>query len=227
MSQKRNDILDASEELFVEKGFNETSLNSLIKIMKIAKGTFYHYFSSKDELLDSLLLRIVEDIIGELRPMLESKELNAIEKLNLFYRKSGESKMNGKQLGRIRVFLKLFKNSLNSKLMLKMQETSVKYVAPEVEAIIKQGVEEKLFKTDYSEALSKLILNIGFSLQRDFIELFMSDHAYEEGFEKVKTMLSLYEVSIERILGAEEGSLHLFEEKTIAKMLKEINKEKL
>lgn len=53
-SDIREKIIDASWELFHEKGFSETTLNDIINKADISKGTFYYYFRSKDNLLDTL-----------------------------------------------------------------------------------------------------------------------------------------------------------------------------
>ena len=53
-SDIRERIIDASWELFHEKGFGETTINDIINKADISKGTFYYYFRSKDDLLDTL-----------------------------------------------------------------------------------------------------------------------------------------------------------------------------
>ena len=53
-SDIRERIIDASWELFHEKGFGETTINDIINKADISKGTFYYYFRSKDNLLDTL-----------------------------------------------------------------------------------------------------------------------------------------------------------------------------
>jgi len=53
-SDIREKIIDASLEMFREKGFGETTINDIINKADISKGTFYYYFRSKDNLLDTL-----------------------------------------------------------------------------------------------------------------------------------------------------------------------------
>lgn len=53
-SDIREKIIDASWALFNEKGFGETTINDIINKADISKGTFYYYFRSKDNLLDTL-----------------------------------------------------------------------------------------------------------------------------------------------------------------------------
>ena len=50
----REKIIDTSWELFRRKGFGETTINDIIREAGISKGTFYYYFRSKDNLLDTL-----------------------------------------------------------------------------------------------------------------------------------------------------------------------------
>ncbi|MFA9464974.1 MAG: TetR/AcrR family transcriptional regulator [Velocimicrobium sp.] len=40
----------AARELFVKKGYEQTSIRDILEIVDIAKGTFYYYFTSKEEL---------------------------------------------------------------------------------------------------------------------------------------------------------------------------------
>lgn len=48
-------MLQTALELFNEKGFLETSIQDIIKEANISKGTFYNYFSSKNECLIAIL----------------------------------------------------------------------------------------------------------------------------------------------------------------------------
>ena len=58
---RRQEILVAARELFIKKGYEQTSVNDILKIVDIAKGTFYYYFASKSEVLDAIVLDIVEE----------------------------------------------------------------------------------------------------------------------------------------------------------------------
>jgi len=57
-SAKREAILQAALELVAEHGFQHTPMSLIAKRSKASAGIIYHYFASKDELLQSLYLRI-------------------------------------------------------------------------------------------------------------------------------------------------------------------------
>lgn len=50
----RSSIIDASWELFKEKGYEKTTIDDIIEKAGIAKGTFYHHFQGKSALLGTL-----------------------------------------------------------------------------------------------------------------------------------------------------------------------------
>lgn len=45
--ERRKEILETAERLFLTKGYTKTTVNDILKEIGIAKGTFYHYFKSK------------------------------------------------------------------------------------------------------------------------------------------------------------------------------------
>lgn len=55
MNNRKKQVLHAALGLFNEKGFQETSIQDIIKHANISKGTFYNYFSSKNECLIAIL----------------------------------------------------------------------------------------------------------------------------------------------------------------------------
>lgn len=56
-------ILTASLKLFAKKGFDRTAVEDIAKTAKISKGLVYHYFKSKDDILDSLLMNAFDEIM--------------------------------------------------------------------------------------------------------------------------------------------------------------------
>jgi len=75
--ERRNEILDAAQALFYSKGYDQTSIQDIINAVGIAKGTSYHYFSSKDALLNELVERMLHESIRLIEPIVADAELNA------------------------------------------------------------------------------------------------------------------------------------------------------
>ena len=66
----RNEILDTAVVLFSEKGFMDTSIADIMNTAGMGLGTFYNYFSSKEDVLLSLLNRFTGTLSDELRTIM-------------------------------------------------------------------------------------------------------------------------------------------------------------
>lgn len=51
MNDRKRHVIEKAHQLFIEKGFHATSIQDILNYSGISKGTFYNYFSSKNELL--------------------------------------------------------------------------------------------------------------------------------------------------------------------------------
>ncbi|MEH7236527.1 TetR/AcrR family transcriptional regulator [Bacillus sp. JJ1562] len=55
MNKRRRRVAEAALKLFVEKGFQQTSIQEIIEHANISKGTFYNYFSNKNDCIAEIL----------------------------------------------------------------------------------------------------------------------------------------------------------------------------
>ncbi|MCO5730571.1 TetR/AcrR family transcriptional regulator [Rhizobium sp. SSA_523] len=57
---RREELMDAAQALFLEKGFAATNVSEIVEGADVAKGTFYLYFKTKEDVLTALQIRFVE-----------------------------------------------------------------------------------------------------------------------------------------------------------------------
>lgn len=77
----RNKIISAAAKLFSEKGYDETTMQDIMQISGLSKGAIYHYFKSKQEILDYISNYEKEMVSNYLRELVDDKELTAKEKI--------------------------------------------------------------------------------------------------------------------------------------------------
>lgn len=63
-------IIESAWELFYEQGYENTTIDDIVEYSETSKGSFYHYFDSKDSLLSSLSY-LFDKKYEELMPSLE------------------------------------------------------------------------------------------------------------------------------------------------------------
>ena len=85
-STTKERILDAAEGLMLAKSFHSVGLNEILSAVKVPKGSFYHYFSSKEQFGVELIRHYVSEGTACKRRMLLSEELdpNPLERLLAF-----------------------------------------------------------------------------------------------------------------------------------------------
>ncbi len=81
MTNKKEFILDTAEKMFVEQGFDQTSISQLLDATKVARGTLYYYFTSKEEIMDAIIERWIEQSFEQMRIWVERKQLPILERL--------------------------------------------------------------------------------------------------------------------------------------------------
>lgn len=191
---RREELIDIAEELFLKNGYEETPVSDIVKKAQVAQGTFYYYFKSKDEILDALADRYLREVVTLLEEQIQKDDTTALEKIaNILKSLSTFNWNRVKLLG----YLHEEKNAL---LHLKMERKSYPLLIPLFVQIIEQGIKEGLFSTKYPREAA--LTTIGC-----MDALLDMEHFFEMDVEERKRTVEAAFYTVERILGAEQGSL--------------------
>lgn len=82
--KKREDLLNATYELFTSKGVFDTSISDIVKKANMAKGTFYLYFKDKYDIRDRLITHKADRLFEIAYEELEKSEYDTLEDCILF-----------------------------------------------------------------------------------------------------------------------------------------------
>ncbi|GEP09755.1 TetR/AcrR family transcriptional regulator [Methylobacterium gnaphalii] len=82
----RQGILDAAHQIVSAKGFSGVGLNEILAAARVPKGSFYHYFGSKEAFGEALLEDYFEDYLADIDATLAEPELNHAERLMNYWR---------------------------------------------------------------------------------------------------------------------------------------------
>jgi AcrR family transcriptional regulator len=77
----RQKILEKSIHLFDQKGFTGTSIQEIVELIGVTKGTFYYYYKNKEELLKDIHLRYIEHLNAQQESILQDPVKSYTEKL--------------------------------------------------------------------------------------------------------------------------------------------------
>lgn len=214
---RRNEILDVVQRLVYTKGYEQMTIQDILDDLHISKGAFYHYFDSKGSVLEALIERmVVVEVIPLLMPIVQDPHLTALEKLNRYFDTAVRWKTAKKtfMLELLRVWLA----DENAIVRQKLFTMSVKRVTPLLTEIIRQGIQEGVFKTSYPDQVCQVIVYILQGLSDTIIELLISSETKRDA-ARIESGVTVYTEALtdalERVLGTPKGALHLIDPETL------------
>ncbi|AYF06585.1 MULTISPECIES: TetR/AcrR family transcriptional regulator [Bacillus] len=191
--ERRKEILETAERLFITKGYTKTTVNDILKEIGIAKGTFYHYFKSKEEVMDEIIMRIVKDDVAKAKVIVSNPNIPVLEKL--FRVLMEQSPKSGDVKDKM---IEQFHQPNNAEMHQKSIVQSIIHLSPVLAEILEQGIDEGVFSTPYPQETIELLLS---SAQVIFDEgLFQWKPV--EMMRRAKAYIKMMEASV----GAKEGS---------------------
>jgi TetR/AcrR family transcriptional repressor of nem operon len=85
-SDVRTTILATGQRIMAGKGYSAVGLNEILTAAGVPKGSFYHYFGSKDAFGEAMLERYFEDYLAELDRTLEQPGMTMAQRLMDYWR---------------------------------------------------------------------------------------------------------------------------------------------
>ena len=206
---RRTEILDTAQYLYYSKGYERTSVQDIIDEIGIAKGTFYHYFRSKQELLDALVDRIADQTVQNLVPMIYDERLSALEKFNRFISDTVDFKFENRDV--LRNFMQVYYEEDNALMRERTQLESVRQVAPLLAHIIEQGVAEGTFTSTHPDISAEIVLQTIGNMSRTIIQLFLEADGHIPAIDTLESIISAHNEAVARLLEAPAGSIKVAE----------------
>lgn len=204
-AERKNEILDVAEELFTQKGFDDTSTNDIINAIGIARGTLYHHFKSKEEILDAVIERMESHLLATAKMIATDKSIPILQRFTKTIMALNVDTTLGQEV------IKQVHRPQNALLHQKMQKRLISEVVPIVGNLISEGVTLGIFNTIHPMEAAEMIMiysNVAF------------DEMMELREDEIMRKIQAFIYHTERVLGAEQG---LLVEVIMPIFLKEIN----
>ncbi len=202
---RRNEILDAAERLLATRGYEQMAMRDLMDELQIAKGTVYHYFDSKQALLEALVERIGGQAEQLVLPIISDREMSAQDKLLRVFAVLNQYKQENKDL--VFAFMRVLYADENALYRQKLYQARVKRLTPLFAQIIQQGVAEGAFTTPYPDHAARTILCLTEDLGYTTVEFLLAEEGKHPDISRLMQIGEATADTLERVLGMKPGSL--------------------
>ena len=183
--KRKKMLLMIAYEMFLTQGYENTSVDKIIEKAQIAKGTYYYYFQSKEQMLEEVIDMMIENET-EMAEQIIRTNIPVPQKIVgiLTSMKPTEAEQPIKNT--------LFQDE-NVLMHHKIRKKLIDTLTPLLSKVIKEGVNEGIFKCDNIPERVKMLLII-------------SDGTFNEGTFSERD-ISVFIDMTEKLLGAKKGTM--------------------
>jgi AcrR family transcriptional regulator len=189
--ERRSEIVEAARILFLHKGYESTTMHDVMKALGVAKGTIYHYYGSKQELLDAVLRQLIESERQRVQKVFDALQGDALNRFRQLI--IAISLENHDQ-----AFIDSLHKPANAGMHVRLHAATVTMLAPFFAELCKLGIQEGVMQAEHPLETSEFILAA---------TTFLTDIGiYPWSTERLRKRIIAMPDLIERQLGAPPGS---------------------
>ena len=143
-------ILAVSYRLFLEKGYDHTTIQDITDALGMSKGAVYHHFKSKEEIMDAVGDRMFLSN-NPFEAVRRRSDLNALEKLREAIR------LNQSDEARTDMTIQAITLTRNPRLLVEMIESNRRILTPYYLELLEEGNRDGSLHTEYAKEIAELL----------------------------------------------------------------------
>jgi AcrR family transcriptional regulator len=211
---RRDAFLDVAERLIRTKGYEQMTVQDVLDELDASKGAFYHYFDSKEALLEAVIERIVDAAMAVVEPIAADPQLAAPAKLQAVFSAAGRWKTERSDL--LLGLVRSWYSAENDLVRLRVANAGTARLRPVFARIVRQGATEGAFDPSSPDHAAAILIAL-FNGSGDAMGRLVLDR--QDGripYEEAERYVIAYSEAIERILGLPAGSFELIDKQALA-----------
>jgi AcrR family transcriptional regulator len=191
--ERKADLVEAAERLFLEKGYDNTAVGDIVKLVGVAQGTFYYHFKSKEDILGAVLVGSLDDVGRAISDITNRGDLTPSEKVGAVIRAAFETITQKQEL------IESLHRPGNALVHDKLRRITIDILVPLTERLVEEGKRSGDFDVPHAREAGELILAaVAYSFDHPTL---LSDPAHRG------RMRAALEHALPRILGMREGTI--------------------
>ena len=187
---RRTEIIDAATALFAAKGYSATSVNDILNAVGIAKGTFYHHFSSKDEVMRAVVLSIADRNTARADAIADDESLPTADRILAII---GSQRLDGEEAE----LVSALHEAGNVEFHVLSHVATVNRLTPIIARVVRQGIDEGIFDVDHPDEAVAFFLSASF---------FLTDEGFEGYTPDMSRLMPALLISAARLFGAADNT---------------------
>ena len=189
------------------------AVQDVLDALDVSKGAFYHYFDSKQSLLEAVVERVVDEAIAAIAPVMADPRLSATKKLERVFGGLAQWKAARKEL--MLAMVEVWTSDGNAIVREKVRRMTESRLVPLLSTVVRQGIDEGVFTAGSPDETAMVLVVLIEGFQSRYSDLLLARHAGTVSFEVVKQSAAAFTEGFARILGIPKASLTLTDDATL------------
>ena len=188
--RRKQELLKIAYRMFIEKGYENTSIDEIIAEAGIAKGTYYYYFESKEATLEAVIDMMIEEEVGKAKEVLAASLPVPMKLVSVIcsFRPAQDEQ----------VIAKVLDANENIVMHEKANRRLVEEAVPLLTEVVREGISQEIFDCTNTEERVKMLL-------------ILSQHMFDDGVFTERDV-EVYVDMVEKTLGAKSGTMSFIAE---------------
>lgn len=151
-AERKSELIDVAERLFLERGYENTTVSDIVKEVGVAQGTFYYYFASKHDVLDAVIEREIDEPEREIMAIAHQVDRDAESKL----RDMADVILRFQTAKR--GLIEHVHEESNAVMHEKVERRIIARLAPTMTEVIEEGIAGEALSIDYPEETAEFLI---------------------------------------------------------------------
>jgi AcrR family transcriptional regulator len=150
--ERKQELIDAATRLFNERGYDQTAVSDIVRDVEVAQGTFYYYFSSKEEILEAVIEKDMAFLEESVRQIMCKEDADAAMKINSIVNGIISISSSRKEI------MDYLHEESNAVMHEKMERHIIERLVPLVAKVIAEGIRAEIFDCENPTELAEFLL---------------------------------------------------------------------
>jgi len=152
--ERRNNLIDIAQNLFLENGYDNVTINQIVKSLSLAKGTFYYHFRSKEDILVAVSEKLLSDTeVG-------IKMIHSHSNKGIYLRLKEMIDLINKDIYRNEKIWKFVYQENNILLYNQLIKTCMEKFGPLIADVLEEGTEKGLLKIPHATEMADALISL-------------------------------------------------------------------
>jgi AcrR family transcriptional regulator len=204
---RRDTFVEVATGLIMQQGYDGMSIQDVLDATGASRGAFYHYFRGKDDLLNAVIDKLVDDAWPMLEGIVSDPSTPAVDKFAGLF--TGLASFKAERRDLVLAILRVWLSDENAVLRERWREVSSERLIRLLCVIFEQGRAEGTFRVRDAEADARVIVALMLASNTEASRLYLACREGTVTPDEVYIRLSAYADAVERLLGLPPDSTPL------------------